>query len=268
MVTEYEILQRLDLYPMPEDEERLWRMTTEMNTLGVRVDAALIEGALTIHAQSAQELTDEAVRITGLANPNSTMQLKAWLEEMLSDWRETDVQLEGLRKEDVSNLLEIEDLPAEVRRVLEIRQQLGKTSIKKYVTIHAAKGRDDRVRGLTQYYGANRTGRWAGRLVQMQNLPRNYLKTLDYARELVKKKNYDGVRMLYGNVPDTLSSSSGPRLSRRKGISSSWRISPPSRPGSLPGWPGSSGSMMCSRHTERSMRLQHRRCSMCRSRRS
>ncbi len=205
VVTEYEILQRLDLYPMPEDEERLWRMTTEMNTLGVRVDAALIEGALTIHAQSAQELTDEAVRITGLANPNSTMQLKAWLEEMLSDWRETDVQLEGLRKEDVSNLLEIEDLPAEVRRVLEIRQQLGKTSIKKYVTIHAAKGRDDRVRGLTQYYGANRTGRWAGRLVQMQNLPRNYLKTLDYARELVKKKNYDGVRMLYGNVPDTLS---------------------------------------------------------------
>ena len=99
MVTEYEILQRLNLYPMPEDEERLWRMTTEMNTLGVRVDAALIEGALTIHEQSARELTDEAVRITGLTNPNSTAQLKAWLEEMLSDWRETDVQLEGLRKE-------------------------------------------------------------------------------------------------------------------------------------------------------------------------
>lgn len=205
VVTEYEILQRLKLFPMPEGEEHLWRMTTEMNTLGVRVDADLIEGALTIHEQSAQDLTDEAVRITGLANPNSTVQLKAWLEETMFDWYGTDIQLESLRKEDVSNLLGIEDLPAEVRRVLEIRQQLGKTSIKKYVVMQAAKGGDDRVRGLTQYYGANRTGRWAGRMVQMQNLPRNYLKTLDDARNLVKKKNYDGVRMLYGNVPDTLS---------------------------------------------------------------
>lgn len=205
VVTEYEILQRLKLFPMPEGEEHLWRMTTEMNTLGVRVDADLIEGALTIHEQSAQDLTDEAVRITGLANPNSTAQLKAWLEETMFDWYGTDIQLESLRKEDVSNLLGIEDLPAEVRRVLEIRQQLGKTSIKKYVVMQAAKGGDDRVRGLTQYYGANRTGRWAGRMVQMQNLPRNYLKTLDDARNLVKKKNYDGVQMLYGNVPDTLS---------------------------------------------------------------
>ena len=205
VVTEYEILQRLKLFPMPEGEEHLWRMTTEMNTLGVRVDADLIEGALTIHEQSAQDLTDEAVRITGLANPNSTAQLKAWLEETMFDWYGTDIQLESLRKEDVSNLLGIENLPAEVRRVLEIRQQLGKTSIKKYVVMQAAKGGDDRVRGLTQYYGANRTGRWAGRMVQMQNLPRNYLKTLDDARNLVKKKNYDGVRMLYGNVPDTLS---------------------------------------------------------------
>lgn len=205
VVTEYEILQRLKLFPMPEGEEHLWRMTTEMNTLGVRVDATLIEGALNIHEQSAQELTDEAVKITGLANPNSTAQLTAWLEETMFDWYGTDIQLESLRKEDVSNLLGIEDLPAEVRRVLEIRQQLGKTSIKKYVVMQAAKGGDDRVRGLTQYYGANRTGRWAGRMVQMQNLPRNYLKTLDCARDLVKKKNYDGVRMLYGNVPDTLS---------------------------------------------------------------
>ena len=89
--------------------------------------------------------------------------------------------------------------------MLEIRQQLGKTSIKKYVAMDTARGEGDRVRGLTQYYGANRTGRWAGRLVQMQYLPRNYLKTLDYARNLVKAKNYDGVRILYGNVPDTLS---------------------------------------------------------------
>lgn len=89
--------------------------------------------------------------------------------------------------------------------MLEIRQQLGKTSIKKYTAMDTAKGEGDRVRGLTQYYGANRTGRWAGRLVQMQNLPRNYLKTLDYARGLVKRKDYAGLRLLYGNVPDTLS---------------------------------------------------------------
>ena len=105
----------------------------------------------------------------------------------------------------MAEVLSREDLPDKTRRYLEIRQQLGKTSIKKYVAMDAAKGTDDRVRGLTQFYGANRTGRWAGRMVQMQNLPRNYLKTLDEARELVKKKQYAGVKLLYGNVPDTLS---------------------------------------------------------------
>ena len=98
-----------------------------------------------------------------------------------------------------------ENLPGEVKTVLEIRQQLGKTSIKKYEAMKTACCTDERVRGLTQYYGANRTGRWAGRMVQMQNLPRNYLKTLDYARKLVKAGNYEGVKALYGNVPDTLS---------------------------------------------------------------
>ena len=98
-----------------------------------------------------------------------------------------------------------ENLPEEVKTVLEIRQQLGKTSIKKYEAMKTACCTDERVRGLTQYYGANRTGRWAGRMVQMQNLPRNYLKTLDYARKLVKAGNYEGVKALYGNVPDTLS---------------------------------------------------------------
>ncbi len=95
--------------------------------------------------------------------------------------------------------------PEDVKRVLEIRQQLGKTSVKKYTAMDNAKCEDDRVRGLTQYYGANRTGRWAGRMVQMQNLPRNYLKTLDDARHLVKTGNYEGLKIIYGNVPDTLS---------------------------------------------------------------
>lgn len=197
VVTEHEILKRLDLFPMPEEEERLWQMDVLMNAYGVRVDTELIEGALYIDQISAQRLTDEAIKLTGLDNPNSTAQLVKWLQD---NGTETD----NLRKETVSELLKGQ--PSEnVKRVLEIRQQLGKTSIKKYVAMDTACGEGDRVRGLTQYYGANRTGRWAGRLVQMQNLPRNYLKTLDYARNLVKAKNYDGVKILYGNVPDTLS---------------------------------------------------------------
>ena len=205
VVTEHAILKRLNYFPVPEEEQELWQQDIRMNAFGVRVDSKLIEGALTIDGVSSAELTEEAINITGLQNPTSTAQLKVWVEKELSDSLEADVELPGLRKEDVSMLLERNDLSKEIRRVLEIRQQLGKTSIKKYVAMETAKGTDDRVRGLTQYYGANRTGRWAGRLVQLQNLPRNYLKTLDYARELVKTKNYDGIRFLYGNVPDTLS---------------------------------------------------------------
>ena len=197
VVTEHEILKRLDLFPMPEEEERLWQMDVLMNAYGVRVDTELIEGALYIDQISAQRLTDEAIKLTGLDNPNSTAQLLKWLQD---NGTETD----NLRKETVSELLDGIN-PEKVQRMLEIRQQLGKTSIKKYVAMDTACGEGDRVRGLTQYYGANRTGRWAGRLVQMQNLPRNYLKTLDYARNLVRAKNYDGVKILYGNVPDTLS---------------------------------------------------------------
>ena len=176
-----------------------------MNAYGVRVDRELIQGVLRINARSEEELTGEAVRITGLENPNSVAQLKGWLERELENWMETEVEIPDLAKDTVSTLLSRTDLPSEVRRVLEIRQQLGKTSIKKYVAMEAARCTDDRIRGLTQYYGANRTGRWAGRLVQMQNLPRNYIKTLDYARKLAKAGNFDGLRLLYDNVPDTLS---------------------------------------------------------------
>lgn len=197
VVTEREILKRLDLFPMPEEEERLWQMDVLMNAYGVRVDTDLIEGALYIDQISTQRLTDEAISLTGLQNPNSAAQLLQWL-------RDNGTEADNLQKATVAELLGGIN-PNKVRRMLEIRQQLGKTSIKKYVAMDTARGEGDRVRGLTQYYGANRTGRWAGRLVQMQNLPRNYLKTLDYARNLVKAKNYDGVKILYGNVPDTLS---------------------------------------------------------------
>lgn len=197
VVTERAILQRLRLFPMPEEEQKLWELDIRMNAFGVRVDNDFIEGALYIGGISRERLLREAMEITGLENPNSTQQLMKWLEE-------NDVQTDNLRKTTVVELLEGQN-PADVHRMLEIRQQLGKTSVKKYAAMEAARGEGDRVRGLTQYYGANRTGRWAGRLVQLQNLPRNYIKTLDYARETVKKKNFDGLQLLYGNVPDTLS---------------------------------------------------------------
>lgn len=198
VVTEHEILRRLRQFPMPKDEIQLWQMDVLMNAFGVKVDMDLIAGALAIDSISTQRLLNEAQAMTGLSNPNSTAQLLPWLAT-------NGVDLPNLQKATVTETLEQEGIPETAKKVLQIRQQLGKTSIKKYVAMDTAKGADHRVRGLTQYYGANRTGRWAGRMVQMQNLPRNYLKTLDEARKIVKQKNYEGLKMIYGNVPDTLS---------------------------------------------------------------
>ena len=198
VVTEHEILKRLQAFPMPEAEWQQWRMDVQMNAFGVRVDTDLIQGALEVGGRTMEELTREAHRITGLSNPNSPTQILGWLKEQ-------GIHLDNLTKETVAGALERTDLPDTVRRVLVIRQQMGKTSIKKYTAMDTAKCEDDRIRGLTQFYGASRTGRWAGRLVQLQNLPRNYLRTLDSARNLVKQKNYAAVKALYGNVPDTLS---------------------------------------------------------------
>lgn len=198
VVTEHEILKRLQAFPVPEAEWQQWRMDVQMNAFGVRVDTGLIQGALEVGGRTMEELTREAYRITGLSNPNSPTQILGWLEEQ-------GIPLDNLTKETVAGTLERTDLPEAVRRVLVIRQQMGKTSIKKYTAMDTAKCEDDRIRGLTQFYGASRTGRWAGRLVQLQNLPRNYLRTLDSARKLVQQKNYAAVKALYGNVPDTLS---------------------------------------------------------------
>lgn len=197
VVTEMEVLKRLQHFRVPVSEEKLWQMDILMNAFGVRVDIQLIDGALYLDAVSRQKLEEEAVLLTGLENPNSTTQLLEWFAAQ-------GVTLANLQKETVSEVLKT-DIPKYVRRMLEIRQQLGKTSVKKYEAMQVAKCEDERVRGLTQFYGANRTGRWAGRLVQLQNLPRNYISTLDYARKLVKDKNYEGLKLLYGNVPDTLS---------------------------------------------------------------
>ena len=198
VVAEQSILHMLSVYPMPESEWALWRLDVLMNAYGVRVDEELIRGALSIDAQCTEELKRKAQELTGLQNPNSTAQLLPWLAQ-------NGCELPDLQKLTVEAALQRDDLSPKVRKALELRQLLGKTSIKKYEAMEAAKGEGDRIRGISQFYGANRTGRYAGRLVQMQNLPRNYLSTLDDARRLTESGNYRGLKMIYGNVPDTLS---------------------------------------------------------------
>lgn len=199
VVTEMEIEHRLESFPVPPEEQRLWQLDQAINARGVRVDTRLIDSALAIDETTTRELTAEAIMLSGLSNPKSVQQLTAWLEE------EIDEEIPDLRKETVKDLLKGDLESDAARRVLEIRQQLSKTSTKKYSAMREAVCDDSRVRGLLQFYGANRTGRWAGRLVQVQNLPQNHLPALDFARELTEGRNIAALQLLYGSVPDTLS---------------------------------------------------------------
>ena len=199
VVTEMEILRRLSNFPVPAEVQKQWQTDLIINNRGVAVDMDMVHGALYIGETTRQQLTEEAVSLSGLENPNSLKQLAKWLEE------ELDEELADLRKDTVSRLLGGNISSDAARRMLEIRQELGKTSTKKYNAIEAAVCADGRCRGLLQFYGANRTGRWAGRLVQVQNLPRTYVEPLPLARGLVKRRETAKLRMLYGSVPDTLS---------------------------------------------------------------
>ena len=199
VITESEIGKRLENIVVPDFVQKEWETDLMINYRGVAVDLDMVHGALEIGAAVKQRLTHEAINISGLANPNSISQLSSWLEA------ETETEIASLNKETVSMMLAREDNSQEVQRMLEIRQELGKTSTKKYDAIDTAICSDGRVRGLLQFYGANRTGRWAGRLVQVQNLPRTYTEPLELAREIVKGRKEDALRFIYGSVPDTLS---------------------------------------------------------------
>lgn len=198
VVTEMEVERRLSAFPVPEQEQRLWQLDQIINSYGVAVDQELIDGALYCNAVVSNELLSEAVQLSELQNPKSVKQLSAWLTEEIGE------ELPDLTKGTVAKLIQTTD-NNKAQRMLEIRQELAKTSVKKYTAMKEAVCSDGRVRGLLQFYGANRTGRWAGRLVQVQNLPRNYLETLGHARELVKNQKVDALKLIYGNVPDTLS---------------------------------------------------------------
>ena len=194
---EREIESRLKPWPMPEREHRLWEMTTQANARGVKMDRKMVEAAIAIGENETAKYLAEARRLTGLDNPNSAQQLMGWLSDR-------GFPADTLTKATVADLLST-NLPGDVRRVLELRQLMAKTSTKKYDAIMTAMCDDDRVRGLMQYYGASRSGRWAGRIVQPQNLPQNHLANLDYARQLTIAGDADLLTLSYGSIPDTLS---------------------------------------------------------------
>lgn len=199
VVTEMEIEQRLSGVPVPDFVQKEWETDLLINARGVAVDMDMVEGALELGKTVRERLMAEATELSGLTNPNSVQQLSAWLEE------ETGAEISDLRKGTVAEMLKGDQNSPQVQRMLEIRQELSKTSTKKYDAIETAVCDDGRVRGLLQFYGANRTGRWAGRLVQVQNLPRTYTEPLELARDLVKHRKLDALKVIYGSVPDTLS---------------------------------------------------------------
>lgn len=200
VVTEMEIERRLSQFPVPDWVQKQWETDLIINARGVAVDMRLVTGALEVGVTVRSELMAEAMDISGLRNPNSVKQLAEWLNDEIDDEEVVD-----LKKETVSRLLAKDGNSTSVQRMLEIRQELGKTSIKKYDAIENCVCDDGRVHGLLQFYGANRTGRWAGRLVQVQNLPQTHTEPIELARKLVEDRGKDALRCVYGSVPDTLS---------------------------------------------------------------
>ena len=198
VASEMEIYKRLASFEVPDEVQRDWLIDYALNSRGISLDMELVEGALAIDAEHKELLTEKAVALTGLSNPNSRTQLLNWINE------NTELELEDLTKGTVAEQLSI-TTDEKARELLEVRRELSKSSVSKYAAMQNAVCSDGRVRGLLQFYGANRTGRWAGRLVQVQNLPRNYIENLDAARHLVKKHNRRGLNLLYGDISDTLS---------------------------------------------------------------
>jgi DNA polymerase len=193
---EMAIQQRLTNYPVPDSVWEEYHIDQDINDRGVRLDIDLVKEAIEMDTRSRKELTAAMKEITDLDNPNSVQQMKQWLSD-------NGLETDSLGKKVVAEL--IKTAPPELQNVLELRQQLAKSSVKKYQTMERAVCDDGRARGMFMFYGANRTGRWAGRLIQLQNLPQNHLPDLADARALVKSGDFDAVKLLYEDVPDTLS---------------------------------------------------------------
>ena len=194
--TEMSVQERLSKFPVPESVWEEYQLDQEINDQGAALDLTLVRQAIAMDARSRRQLTAAMKKLTELDNPNSVQQMKRWLAE---NGLETDT----LGKKAVAELMKT--APEPLGDALSLRQQLAKSSVRKYQAMETAVCADGRARGMFQFYGASRTGRWAGRLIQMQNLPQNHLPDLEQARALVRRGDYDGVEMLYEDVPDTLS---------------------------------------------------------------
>lgn len=197
--TECAVRAKLSFVKITPFERRVWALDQKINRLGVMIDRKLAQNAVRMWDEHKELLTDQAADLTGLDNPNSVAQLKTWLLEQMQD-----EDIPSLNKEAITRLLSSTDDP-DVTEMLKLRQELGKTSVKKFEKMLEVVCTDDRVRGMTQYYGANRTGRWAGRFVQLQNLPQNHLEDLEVARELLLHGDREAMNICYANVPSTLS---------------------------------------------------------------
>ena len=193
---EMQIQERLKNYPVPDFIWDEYHLDQVINDRGIMIDRELVEQAIRIDEISNTDLTAQMQKLTDLENPNSVAQLKGFLSEK-------GIEAESLGKKDVAELLK--SAPPDLAEVLQLRLQLAKSSVKKYQAMQNAACDDDRCRGMFQFYGASRSGRWAGRLIQLQNLPQNHLPDLEQARALVKAGDYEMVKMLYGNVPQILS---------------------------------------------------------------
>lgn len=193
---EMSIQEKLDKFPVPEAVWEQYLLDQEINDRGVALDMELVDQAIAMDTRSRAELTSAMKKLTALENPNSVQQMKQWLSD-------NGLEVDSLGKKEVDKMLKT--APPELQEVLLLRQQLAKSSVRKYQAMEKAVCADGRARGMFQFYGANRTGRWAGRLIQMQNLPQNHLPDLAEARDLVRSGDFDGVKLLYEDVPDTLS---------------------------------------------------------------
>ena len=196
---EREIDNRLSAYRIPQFERNLYSLDADVNDRGVLIDMRMARAAVAVSEEFNERLTNRVVKITGLDNPNSGAQLKKWLEG------QTGEEVASLTKETLPVLAKKYKTNKRVAEVLEARARLGKTSVSKYTAMLASAGADDRARGLFQFYGANRTGRWAGRLIQLQNLPRNYIKNIHEPREFLRQGDGDALELMFGDVQDTLS---------------------------------------------------------------
>lgn len=192
------IKRKLARFPMTDNEQKLWEYDQRINDRGVRVDRQVVQNAIAFDEAYSAECRLLAYEITGLDNVNSLIQLKGWIKE------QTGNEVESLSKDALADLLDTTE-SEDVKEVLRLRSEMSKTSTAKYEAMARSVCPDGRIRGLLQFYGANRTGRWAGRLVQVQNLPQNHLKDLEYAREIVTSGDYELFKLLFGNPPQVLS---------------------------------------------------------------